>query len=126
RVGRGGGGGGGGGVGVRAGREGGRRVRRRRQRWRVVEEGGGGLVRLHGLPVPGVRWEWAHAARLEVAAIGLIHLQVERVIGDQGEKAFARVDADAAEHAPSADTWDHAAQLVDDEGSEARADWHKT
>src|SRR5205823_1234280 len=71
------------------------------------------------------RAEWAHAARLEVGAIGLIHLQVERVIGDQGEKAIAGVDADTAEHAPGADTWDHAAQLVDDERSEARADWHK-
>src|SRR2546421_13118672 len=73
----------------------------------------------------GVWPEWAHAARLEVGAIGLIHLQVERVIGDQGETAIARVDADTAEHAPGADTWDHPAQLVDDKGSEARADWHK-
>src|SRR5438105_736582 len=74
----------------------------------------------------GVRSEWPHAARLEVGAIGLIHLQVEHIIGDQGEKAIARVDADAAEHAPGADTRDHAAQLVADEGSEARPDWHKT
>jgi len=91
----------------------------RAQRLRVVEEVGGHLVILHDLPMLGVRSKWAHAARLEVGAIGVIHLQVERVIGDQGEKAIARVDADTAEHAPAADTWDHAAQLVDDEGSEA-------
>src|SRR5436189_109393 len=87
---------------------------------------GAAATRTHDLPMLGVRSKWAHAARLEVGAIGVIHLQVERVIGDQGEKAIARVDADTAEHAPGADTWDHAAQLVDDEGSEARADWHKT
>src|SRR2546429_1299504 len=98
----------------------------RAQRLRVVEEVGGHLVILHDLPMLSVRSEWAHVACLEVGAIGLIHLQVERVIGDQGEKAIARVVADTAEHAPGADTWDHAAQLVDDEGSEARADWHKT
>src|SRR5438445_890706 len=59
----------------------------RAQRLRVVEEVGGHLVILHDLPMLAVRSEWAHAARLEVGAIGLVHLQVERVIGDQGEKA---------------------------------------
>src|SRR5207248_6764180 len=71
----------------------------RAQRLRVVEEVGGHLVILHDLPMLSVRSKWAHAARLEVGAIGVIHLQVERVIGDQGEKAIARVDADTAEHA---------------------------
>src|SRR5437588_4186608 len=98
----------------------------RAQRLRVVEEVGGHLVILHDLPMLSVRSDWAHVARLEVGASGVIHLQVERVIGDQGEKAIARVDADTAEHAAGADTWDHAAQLVGDEGSEARADWHWT
>src|SRR5438067_8158485 len=67
----------------------------RAQRLRVVEEVGGHLVILHDLPMLGVRAEWAHAARLEVGAIGLIHLQVERVIGDQGDKAIAGVGAQA-------------------------------
>src|ERR1051325_249286 len=101
-------------------------LRPRAQRLRVVEEVGGHLVILHDLPVLTVGSEWAHAARLEVGAIGLIHLQVERVIGDEGEEAIARVDADTAEHAPGADARDHTAQLVDDEGSEARADRHET
>src|SRR5437762_2772879 len=73
----------------------------RAQRLRVVEEVGGHLVILHDLPMLSVRSEWAHVARLEVGAIGLIHLQVERVIGDQGEKAIAGVDADTAMGGPT-------------------------
>src|SRR5260370_1147634 len=65
-----------------------------------------------------------HAACFEVRSIGLVDLEVESIVGDQGEEQLARVDTDAAEHAPGADTWDDPAQLVNDEGSEARADWH--
>src|SRR5437016_13423987 len=72
----------------------------RAQRLRVVEEVGGHLVILHDLPTLGVRSEWAHAARLEVGAIGLIHYQVERVISEQGEKVTACVNSGTDDQAP--------------------------
>src|SRR5438093_6260204 len=91
----------------------------RAQRLRVVEEVGGHLVILHDLPMLGVRPEWAHPPRLEVGTIRLIHLQVERVIVDQGEKPIARVDADTPEHPPGGERGDKPAQRADAEGSEA-------
>src|SRR5947208_774025 len=54
----------------------------RAQRLRVVEEVGRHLVIPHDVPMLAVRSEWAHAARDEVGAIRLIHLEVEGVIRD--------------------------------------------
>src|SRR5438046_1891520 len=56
------------------------------QRLGVLEELVGDLVILHDLAMLAIRPERPHAARFEVRAIGVIDLEVERVIGDQGEK----------------------------------------
>src|SRR6266545_4196161 len=80
----------------------------RAQRLGVLEEVVGDLVVLHDLAVRAVGPERAHAPRREIRPIGVIDLEVERVVSDESEEALARVDADAAEHAAGADPRDDA------------------
>lgn len=52
------------------------------------------------------------------------HLEIERVVGDEGEEAVACVNGDASEHAAGTDPRHDPAQLVDDERAEGGADGH--
>src|SRR5437660_3370726 len=75
----------------------------RTQRVGILNEVLRHLVVLHGLTVLAIGPEWTHAACLEVASIGVVDLEVECVVGDQGEEEVSRIDTDAPEHAPSTD-----------------------
>src|SRR5437899_11187519 len=81
----------------------------RTQRVGIIDEVLRHLVVLHGLTVLAIGPEWTHAACLEVASIGVVDLEVECVVGDQGEEEVSRIDTDAPEHAPSTDTRGYAA-----------------
>src|SRR2546430_324966 len=75
----------------------------RTQRVGILDEVLRHLVVLHGLTVLAIGPEWTPAACLEVASIRVVDLEVECVVGDQGEEAVSRIDTDAPEHAPSTD-----------------------
>src|SRR5690349_2413975 len=82
------------------------------------------LVIAHDFAILAVGPEWAHAPSLELRSSGIINLQIERVMSDQGKEHVARIDANPTKHAPGADLWEDATQLLDDEGSKTRADGH--
>src|SRR5947207_6004129 len=65
----------------------------RTQRLGILNEVLCHLVVLHGLAVLAIGPEWTHAARLEVAPIGVVDLEVECVVGYQGEEEITRIDA---------------------------------
>jgi hypothetical protein len=46
------------------------------------------------------RIERPHPQDLVVGAVGVVHLEVQAVLGQQGEEQLAAVEADAAEHPP--------------------------
>src|SRR5207302_11062307 len=68
--------------------------------------------------------ERSHSQPLELRAIGIIHLEVQRVIGKECEKQLAGIDADSAEHGTCAQLRHNTTQLINDECAEARTDRH--
>jgi len=54
------------------------------------------LVIAHDLAILAVGPERPHASGLEGRSSGIIDLEVEDVIGDQGKERVARIDANAA------------------------------
>jgi hypothetical protein len=68
-------------------------------------------------PVSPIRPEGAQAARLKGRSVGVVHLEIESVVGDQGEEDVAGVDADAAEHAAVANVGPHPSELFEDVGA---------
>src|ERR1043166_4036582 len=95
------------------------------QRFGILDQADRHLLVLHAFPPRTVRLKWAHPASFEIASIGIVHLEVEHVIRDQGEEKVAGENADAPQHASGADAIHGAAQLIDNERPEARADWHR-
>jgi len=92
--------------------------------FRIFQQIGRHLVVLHDLTILAVRTERPHAATLKIGSIRIIDLEVQNIIGDQGEEERAGVDAYAAEHGSTAHGWNHSTQLIDDKGSETRATLH--
>src|SRR6185503_3225094 len=77
----------------------------RSQRVRILQQVCGNLVVLHLVPLVAERQKWSHPTCLEIGPIGIVHLEVQRVIGEQREEQVTRVDPDAAEHAAGANPW---------------------
>ena len=94
------------------------------QRVGILEEVLRELIVLHRSAVVAEGAKWSHSPRYEIRACRVINLEVKRVIRDQSKEEIARVNPDAAEHRPRADSWHCPAQLVEDENPEAWADWH--
>src|SRR5262245_1070972 len=65
-----------------------------------------------------------HLSGNEVRTIGVVHLEIDRVIGNQREEQLAAVDPYATEHGSTADAGRRARELVEDEASEAGANAH--
>src|SRR5258705_10601134 len=87
---------------------------------RDPQEFGGHLVVLHDFAAFPVGLKRSHSQSLELRAIGIIHLEVQRIIGNECEKQLAGIDADSAEHRARAKLRHNTTQLVDDECAEAR------
>src|SRR5204862_2666466 len=90
----------------------------------IIEEYGGQRVVLQDLAVFPVGLEPPQAQALELWAIGIIHLEEKRIIGNECKKQLAGVDADSAEHAAGADLRYNPTQLINDERAKARTDSH--
>src|SRR6267143_905530 len=90
----------------------------------ILEEFGGHLVVLHDFAALPVGLERSHSQPLELWAIGIIHLEEERIIGNECKKQLAGVDADSTEHATSTKLRHNPTQLINDECAEAGADRH--
>jgi len=91
---------------------------------RILKEFGGHLVVLHDFAALAVGLERSHSQPLELWAIGIIHLEVQRVIGHECEEQLTGIDADSAEHTACAKLRHNTTQLINDECAEARADRH--
>jgi hypothetical protein len=81
-------------------------------------------VILHHFTIFSVRPKGAHAFPLEVGPVGVVYLEVEGIVGDEGEEEIAAIDPNAAEHAAGPDIPNTAGQLLDHECLEAGADAH--
>src|SRR5512146_2473281 len=68
------------------------------ERFRVLEQVLRHGVVLHDLSVGPHRAERAHSPRLEVRPVGLVDLEVDRIVVDEREEELAAVDPHAAEH----------------------------
>src|SRR5687767_7883466 len=82
------------------------------------------LVVLHDLASRAAGTERAQPARLERGARRVVHLEVERIVVDEGEEEVAGVDPDAAEHALRPQAWCDAGELLEGESAESVADGH--
>src|SRR5258705_6220687 len=82
---------------------------------RILEEFGWHLVVLHDFAAFAVGLERSHSQALEVWAIGIIHLEEKRIIGNECEKQVPGVDTDSAEHATGAKLRHNPTQLIKDE-----------
>ena len=90
----------------------------------VLEKVFGHLIVVHAGACLAKRTKRAHAKRLECRTRGLVRLEVQGIVVDEGEEQIVCVDADGAEHPPRPHARGDAAQLIEDESLEARADRH--
>src|SRR5437879_8755350 len=65
---------------------------------RILEQILRHLVVLHGLAPFPVGLERLHPQLLEVGSIGIVHLEIDRVVCNQREEQLAGVNPEAAEH----------------------------
>jgi hypothetical protein len=96
----------------------------RTELFRIIQELGRHLVILHDLAIGTIWSKRPHASTLKVRSIRVVHLEIENILGDKSKEDGTGVDADATEHASCADVRDRATQLIYDECSKTRADWH--